>query len=121
MLVVEHPFQLPKGYIDSDGTLHRNGVMRLATAGDEILIMKDPRVQSLPSYLIILLMSRVITKLGTLPQVHPGVIEGIFSEDLAFLQDLYNRINGLAPQRMTVECPNCQTRFEAEIPPPGGS
>lgn len=121
MLVVEHAFQLPKGYVDSGGTLHRDGVMRLATAADEILIMNDPRVQNLPSYLIVLLLSRVVTRLGSLPKVHPGVIEGIFTEDLAFLQDLYNRINGLAPQRITVACPSCEIRFEAEVPPPGGS
>lgn len=121
MLVVEHPFQLPKGYIDSEGTLHRDGVMRLATAADEILIMNDPRVQGLPSYLIVLLLSRVVVRLGTLPQVNPGLIEGIFTEDLAYLQDLYNRINGMAPREMTVTCPSCQFTFNAEIPAPGGS
>jgi hypothetical protein len=121
MLVVEHPFQLPQGYIDADGNLHRDGVMRLATAADEILIMKDPRVQNLPSYLIVLLLSRVVIKLGTLPQIHPGIIEGIFTQDLAFLQDLYNQINGLAARRVTVECPECGTRFDADLPPPGGS
>jgi len=121
MLVVEHPFQLPKGYIDSDGTLHRDGVMRLATAGDEILIMKDARVQALPSYLIILLMSRVIIKLGTLPQINPGIIEGIFAEDLAFLQELYNGINGMGNRRLSVTCPHCKESYEVEVPQPGGS
>src|SRR5688500_14378821 len=120
MLVVEHPFQLPKGYIDGDGNLHRDGVMRLATAADEILIMNDPRVQNLPSYLMILLLSRVVIKLGGVAQVTPGVIESVFTEDLAFLQDLYNRIKGLTPPRIGVVCPKCQTRFEAEVPPPGG-
>ena len=82
MFVTEHEFQLPKGYVDADGTLHTTGVMRLATAGDEILPMKDPRVQSLPAYLIVILLSRVVSKLGTLPAVHPGIIEGLFAEDL---------------------------------------
>ena len=98
MFVTEHEFQLPKGYIDAEGTLHRTGVMRLATAGDEILPMKDPRVQGLPAYLIIILLSRVVSKLGTLPEMHPGIIEGLFAEDLTYLQGLYNRINGLSPQ-----------------------
>jgi hypothetical protein len=121
MLVVEHPFQLPKGYIDGEGTLHRDGVMRLATAGDEILIMNDPRVQASPSYIIVLLLSRVIVRLGTLGQLNAGLVEGIFTEDLAYLQDLYNRINGLGPREMTLTCPNCHTRHKAEIPVPGGS
>src|SRR4030095_14547498 len=112
--VTEHEFQLPKGYVDADGNLHCNGVMRLATAGDEILPMKDPRVQSLPAYLIVILLSRVVSKLGTLPAVHPRIIEGLFAEDLTYLQSLYNRINGLAPQPHPVQCPECRHRFELE-------
>jgi hypothetical protein len=121
VLIVEHEFALPKGYIDREGTLHRRGIMRLATAADEIYPMKDPRVQGLPAYLIIILLSRVIVKLGTLPQVDPGVIENLFAEDLAYLQDMYNRINGLAPRYIAVQCPQCQHAFEAEVPPVGGS
>jgi hypothetical protein len=120
VLVTEHDFELPKGYVDSSGTLHRRGTMRLATAADEILPMKDPRVQALPAYLIIILLSRVLVRLGTVPQINPAVIEGLFSEDLAFLQDLYNRINGLAPPRAAVKCPRCGHDFEAEVPRPGG-
>src|SRR5690242_19878992 len=121
MLIVEHDFELPKGYVDSSGTLHRSGVMRLATAADEILPMKDPRVQSLPAYLIVILLSRVVVKLGTVQQVNPGVVEGLFSEDLAFLQEMYNRINGLAPSRMLVRCPKCAEGVEIELPRVGGS
>jgi hypothetical protein len=121
VLIVEHPFQLPKGYIDREGTLHRDGVMRLATAADEILPMKDPRVQGLPAYLIIILLSRVVVRLGTLSQVDPGVIENLFAEDLTFLQEMYNRINGLGPRRLAVRCPHCDRSFETEVPPPGGS
>jgi hypothetical protein len=121
VLIVEHEFELPKGYVDADGNLHRQGIMRLATAADEILPMKDPRVQNLPAYLIIILLSRVVMKLGTLQQINPAVIEGLFAEDLAYLQDLYNRINGLAPRRVAVQCPRCEHGFEAEVPLAGGS
>jgi hypothetical protein len=107
MLVTEHEFELPKGYIDKAGTLHRTGAMRLATAADEILPMRDPRVQNLPAYLIVILLSRVIIRLGTLPQVNPGIVEGIFSEDLAYLQDMYNTINGLKSQADVIRCKSC--------------
>ena len=121
MFITEYEFELPKGYVDSEGNLHRTGVMRLSTAADEILPMKDPRVQSLPAYLIIILLSRVVVKLGTLPQVNPGVIEGLFSEDLAYLQEMYNRINGLAHRSVMVQCPNCKHSFEMEAPLVGES
>ncbi len=120
MFSIEHEFELPKGYVDAEGNLHRRGVMRLATAADEILPMRDPRVQSLPAYLIVILLSRVVIKLGKLSQINPGVIEGLFSEDLAYLQDLYNRINGLAPQRASMQCPRCGHAFDAEVPLMGG-
>jgi hypothetical protein len=115
----EYDFELPKGYVDLEGDLHQSGTMRLATAADEILIMKDPRVQNLPAYLIVLLLSRVVVRLGTVPEVHPGVIEGLFAEDLAYLQGLYNRLNGLTPDVVT--CPNCEHEFSAELMPLGGS
>ncbi|MFI9155495.1 hypothetical protein [Streptomyces sp. NPDC053367] len=120
MLVTEVEFQLPKGYVDDAGNLHRDGVMRLATAADEIYPLKDPRVQDWPAYLIVLLLSRVVTRLGGVPDVTPGVIEGLFSEDLAHLQDLYNRINGLAPAMVTVRCPHCGRDHVTEAPQPGG-
>ena len=86
-------FTLPIGYRDADGNLHRNGVMRLATAGDEILPLKDHRVQANPSYLSIIVLSRVIVKLGTLEMINTKVIEDLFSADFGYLQQLYNRIN----------------------------
>ncbi|MFD5270393.1 hypothetical protein [Streptomyces sp. NPDC058335] len=120
MLVTEVEFELPKGYVDDAGNLHRNGVMRLATAADEIYPLKDPRVQGWPAYLIVVLLSRVVTRLGGVPEVTPGVIEGLYSEDLAHLQDLYNRINGLAADTVFVTCPHCGREHEAEVPPLGG-
>ena len=121
MLITEHEFELPNGYIDNAGTLHRAGAMRLATAADEILPMRDPRVQNLPAYLIVILLSRVIVRLGTLPQINPGIIEGIFSEDLAFLQDMYNTINGLKNRQDVTRCRNCGELVEIGGARLGGS
>jgi len=109
MFVTEHEFELPKGYVDGEGHLHRSGRMRLATAADEILPMKDPRVREFSPYLIVILLSRVVTRLGTVREINPGVIEGLFTEDLAFLQQTYNRINGLAP--LGTNCPKCGHGF----------
>ena len=93
-LQTEFAFTLPKGYVDGDGTLHRQGTMRLATARDEIEPLRDPRVDGPEDpYLTILVISRVISSLGTLRQVTPNEVEGLFAADLAFLQDLYGIIN----------------------------
>jgi len=89
----EFNFTLPLGYVDESGTLHKSGTMRLATAADEILPLRDPRVRENEAYLTVVLLGRVVTRLGTLQQVTNGVIEGLFASDLAFLQDLYRRIN----------------------------
>lgn len=101
------PFKLPCGYMDKEGVLHRVGVMRLATGGDEIAMMKDPRVQADLSYATIILLSRVITQLGTLKQVDPTVIESLFSEDLRFLENLYQHFNAGEELTMKVTCPQC--------------
>ena len=90
---VEFPFVLPTGYLDADGVLHREGTMRRATAADEIVPLKDPRVQSNTSYLIILLLSRVVTSLGDIAMITPKVIENLFVEDLSYLQTFYKKIN----------------------------
>src|SRR5579885_3078501 len=108
----EFPFPLPRGFLDAEGTLHKDGVMRLATAFDEIAPMKDPRVQANPGYLVIILLSRVITRLGTIPQLNPKVIEGLFAGDLAYLQDFYRRINESGSNRVRVACPHCEKEFE---------
>ena len=115
MIQTEHSFTLPVGYQDADdGSLHREGVMRLATAADEILPLRDPRVQANPAYLIVILLSRVIVRLGSVAHINPKVIEGLFAADLAHLQDLYNRINQVGGRKMRVTCPQCQTHFEVE-------
>ena len=114
-------FVLPKGYVDREGSLHRNGVMRLATAADEIYPLKDVRVQNWPAYLIVILLSRVVTKLGTVQEINPAVIEGLFSEDLAYLQDLYNRLNGLTPRSIPAQCAKCGHSYSLEVPLLGGS
>jgi len=90
----EIEFELPKGYLDESGTLHRHGTMRLATAADEILPLRDPRVQQNEAYLAVIVLARVITRLGSLPDVHTGVIEGLFASDLAYLERLYEKFNG---------------------------
>ena len=118
--VTEVEFELPKGYVDPTGTVHRTGVMRLATAADELYPLKDPRVRNWPAYLIVLLLARVVSKLGSLTEVNAGVVEGLFSEDLAFLQDLYNRINALSPSVLAVTCPHCGSEHTVEVPPLGG-
>lgn len=118
-LQTEFPFTLPTGYLDGDHTLHREGVMRLATAYDEIAPMKDPRVQANPGYLAIILLSRVIVRLGTLTPINPKVIEQLFAADLAYLQDLYCRINQREHALVAVTCPHCDASFEVEIDRPG--
>lgn len=93
VIATEVPFTLPIGYRDADGTLHKDGEMRLATAGDEILPLRDHRVQANPAYLTIILLSRVIVRLGTLDMVNTKVVEDLFAKDFAYLQALYNRLN----------------------------
>ena len=114
MFRTEHEFSLPKGYIDEEGNLHKEGVMRLATAADEILPLRDPRVQGNPAYLTIILLSRVITKLGSLSDVNPRIIEELFASDLAYLQEFYTRINGDGVPRVKAVCPKCKHEFEVE-------
>ena len=111
----EYPFTLPRGYMDESGTVHREGTMRFATAADEILPLKDPRVQQNPAYLSVVLMTRVITKLGTLPNINTRVIEGLFTMDLAYLQDLYQRINMADTPSYKVACPHCGQSFEVPL------
>ncbi len=117
----EFEFTLPVGYTDQDGTVHRQGLMRMATAMDEIAPMRDPRVRSNQAYLAVILLSRVIVKLGTLPMVSTNVIESLYVADLAYLQALYRRINEEGKTSLPVTCPNCQTKHEVDLAELGGS
>jgi hypothetical protein len=114
-LRTEFPFVLPRGYVDEQGVVHRDGVMRLATARDEILPLRDPRVRENEAYLTVVLLGRVITRLGSLPQVTNGVIEGLFASDLAFLQDLYRRVNQEGHTKAEVACPACNHAFTVDL------
>jgi hypothetical protein len=113
-LKTEYEFTLPKGYVDKDGNLHRKGVMRLANAKDEITPLTDPRVARNKAYMIVVLLSRVVTRLGTLPEVHTGIIENLFAADLRYLEELYNRINE-DEVLVKVKCPACGHDFEKEF------
>jgi len=115
MLQTEFSFTLPMGYVDAEGNLHKEGVMRLATAFDEIAPLKDPRVHNNAAYLLIILLSRVITRLGGLERINPKMIEGLYAADLAYLQDLYRRINENGHNRVHMQCPHCEKEFEAEL------
>lgn len=120
-LQTEFEFTLPKGFVDKDGNLHREGVMRLANAKDEILPLQDPRVQRNQGYLIIILLSRVVARLGELREINPGVIENLFASDLNFLQNFYNQINGNGRAAQKVACPDCDRQFEVELSAVGES
>lgn len=110
----EFEFTLPRGYVDEEGNLHKKGIMRLATAADEILPLKDSRVQSNPAYLTVILFSRVITKLGNLQTINPKVIENLFAGDLSYLQEFYRRINENGTSKIKATCPKCEHQFEFE-------
>jgi len=117
-LRTEFEFELPRGYVDESGTVHRTGIMRLATARDELIPLRDVRVQENPAYLSVVLLGRVITRLGGLTSVHDGVVENMFASDLAFLQDFYRQVNAEGHTRAGVTCPHCEQPFEVEL---GGS
>lgn len=110
-----YDFELPKGYVDSVGEVHKFGKMRLATAGDEIAATRDPRVLANPSYLTVVVLSKVITELEGVPTIVPNIVERFFTADLAFLQDMYQRINNVEPPTMTAVCPDCGKIFEVPI------
>jgi hypothetical protein len=113
-LQTEFEFTLPQGYVDDDGTLHKEGTMRLANAADEIEPLKDPRVQSNSSYMTIVLLARVITDLGTLDSVNTSVIENLFVKDLEYLQELYARVNHQGTNTVETACPDCGYGFDVD-------
>jgi hypothetical protein len=120
-LQTEFEFTLPRGYVDENGGLHRHGVMRLATAMDEIAPLRDLRVRSNQAYLVIVLLARVIVKLGNLPSVTTGVVENLFAADLAYLQALYRQINEEGTSNLTLTCPECKTEYQLDLANLGGS
>ncbi len=114
-LHTEFGFVLPRGYVDDAGRVHREGRMRLATARDEISTQVDLRVRQNPAYLTVLLLARTVTRLGSLPEVDATVVEGLFASDLAFLQDLYRRLNQEGTTETVVSCPGCAHRFSVDL------
>lgn len=114
-LRTEFEFELPRGYVDRSGVVHRSGVMRLATARDELLPLHDDRVRDNPAYLTVVLLARVITRLGTIEEVHAGILENMFASDVAFLQDLYRRINQEGHTRAALTCPACKHEFSVDM------
>ena len=113
-LKTEYEFTLPRGFVDKDGNIHKDGVMRLANAKDEIVPLNDMRVQRNRAYLIIVLLSRVITQLGDVTDINTGVIENLFAGDLRFLEEMYNRINE-DEATVRVNCPECGAKFDKEF------
>ncbi|MBW4505784.1 MAG: phage tail assembly protein [Scytonematopsis contorta HA4267-MV1] len=114
-ITTEFDFILPRGFVDSDSNLHRQGVMRLATAKDEIFVQKNRAAQDNAAYGVIVMLSRVITRLGSLTEITPDLLENLFSRDLAYLREFYNRINQQGDAYIPVNCPQCQTRFDVEL------
>ena len=114
-LRTEFAFTLPRGYVDASGTVHRTGVMRLATARDELIPLRDDRVRENPAYLTVVLLARVVTQLGSVDDVHAGIVENLFASDLAFLQDLYRQVNTEGHARAAVACPACSHEFAIDL------
>ena len=114
-LQTEFAFELPRGYVDRAGVVHRNGAMRLATARDELVPLHDDRVRENAAYLTVVLLARVISRVGTLTDIHPTLVENFFASDLAFLQDLYRRINQEGHTRAAVTCPACKHEFSVDV------
>ncbi len=114
-LRTEFEFELPRGYVDRSGTVHRHGTMRLATARDELVPLHDDRVRENAAYLTIVILGRVVTRLGTLDDIHAGILENMFASDVAFLQDLYRRINQEGHTRAAVACPACKHEFSVDM------
>jgi hypothetical protein len=122
-LRTEFAFELPVGYLDDAGELHKHGTMRLARARDEIAPLRDPRVRDNEAYLTVLLLARTVTRIGSITSINAAVIENLFTPDLAFLQDLYRRVNSEGHTKATVSCPSCHTDFTVDLAggAPGGS
>jgi hypothetical protein len=114
-LLTQFSFTLPRGLVDRNGVAHQQGVMRLATARDELVAQKHRHVQAYPEYLMLVLLSQVITQLGSLEVVSPDDLENLFTQDLAYLREFYNRINQSGTAQLPVQCPQCSHQFETEL------
>jgi hypothetical protein len=115
MLSTHFDFLLPRGLIDPTGQPQRRGTMRLATARDEMQVQRDRRVRENPAYTTILLLSQVITQLGNRDQIPPEALEELFTQDLAYLKEFYNRVNQQGSSKIPTQCPECNTDFEVEL------
>lgn len=113
----EFDFQLPRGYVDANGRVHQYGRMRLATALDEIELLEHPHVKEKPAYMPIMLLARVVVQLGDFSVVTPQIIGGLFASDLAYLQDVYQRLNGTNYVTVFALCPHCQNQFQLRVSP----
>jgi hypothetical protein len=111
----EYAFTLPRGLVADDGSVHREGTMRLATARDEIEPLRDPNVRQNEAYLTVLLLSRVVTRIGEVSQITPNVIEGLFAADFDHLQRLYERLNTDGDTVGNITCPECSHAFEVDL------
>ncbi|MCU0567172.1 MAG: phage tail assembly protein [Oculatellaceae cyanobacterium Prado106] len=111
----EFEFKLPRGLVDPDGAIHQAGRMRLATAKDEMLVQKNYQAQDNETYGTLVMLSQVITTLGTLKELTPELLENLFSLDLAYLQEFYNRINQSGQAHVPVQCPTCRQQFAVEF------
>lgn len=114
-LQTEYDFELPLGYRDASGTVHTRGTMRLATARDELVPLVDDRVRDNPAYLTVVLLSRVLVRIGEIEDVHPGIVENFFAADLAYLQDLYVKLNQEGTDRVPTICPECDHPFSVKL------
>ena len=113
--MTEFDFTLPRGLIDEAGAVHRQGIMRLATAADELALARDRRSQQEPAYGTLVLLARTVIRLGELPEITPAVLENLFSQDLGYLREIYNRINQQESLHVLTECPNCQHAYDVEL------
>lgn len=114
-LCTEFDFTLPRGLIDSQNRVHRQGKMRLATAKDEILVQQERKVQETPAYGALVMLSRVITRLGSFNTVSTDVLEGLLLHDIAYLREFFNRINQQGDAHIPAQCPHCNTQFSVEL------
>ncbi|MEC4814786.1 MAG: phage tail assembly protein [Scytonema sp. PMC 1069.18] len=114
-LCTEFAFTLPRGLIDAQNRVHRQGIMRLATAKDEILVQKEPKVQENSAYGVLVMLSRVITRLGSLNYVSPDLLENLILPDISYLRELYNRINQQGNAFIPTQCPHCNNQFSVKL------